>query len=179
MNVLARRLLAVHASLDAARVPHAFGGAIALAYCTGEPRGTRDIDVNVFVGPDRAEDVLSALPGGVAVPADGANTVRDVGQVRLWWADTPIDLFFDVHEFHVEVESQVREVPLSGTVIPVLGCTALAVFKVVFNRTKDWADIEAMFEMEAVDSVELLGWVTRLFGSADSRLGRLQKLLST
>lgn len=179
MNVLARRLLAVHDSLDEARVPHAFGGAIALAYCTEEPRGTRDIDVNVFVGPDRAAEVLSALPGGVAVPADAAITVRGEGQVRLWWEETPIDLFFDVHEFHFEVESQVREVPFSGAAIPILGCTALAVFKVVFNRTKDWADIEAMLEMEAVDSAELLGWVVRLFGSADSRLARLQQLLNT
>ncbi|MDQ1395101.1 MAG: hypothetical protein QOG64_360, partial [Acidimicrobiaceae bacterium] len=45
MPSLAERLLVVHAGLDGARIPHAFGGAIALAYCTEEPRGTRDIDV--------------------------------------------------------------------------------------------------------------------------------------
>jgi hypothetical protein len=49
VSVLAQRLLAVHAALDDAGLPHAFGGAIALAYCTLEPRGTRDIDVNVFI----------------------------------------------------------------------------------------------------------------------------------
>src|SRR5262249_41808856 len=45
LSVLAERLIAIHDSLDAAGVPHAFGGAIALAYCTEEPRGTRDLDV--------------------------------------------------------------------------------------------------------------------------------------
>ena len=35
-----------------------------------------------------------------------------------------------------------------GRRIPVLGCTALAVFKAMFDRTKDWGDIEAMLEAE-------------------------------
>lgn len=58
MSLLAQRLLAVHDALDAAELPHAFGGAIALAYCTEEPRGTRDLDVNVFVDPTRARRSL-------------------------------------------------------------------------------------------------------------------------
>ena len=62
MSLLGERLLAVHDSLTDAALPHAFGGAIALAYCTEEPRGTRDLDVNVFVDPLRAEEALSALP---------------------------------------------------------------------------------------------------------------------
>jgi hypothetical protein len=54
MSVLAERLLEVHAALSEAKLAHAFGGAIALAYCTEEPRGTRDLDVNVFVSPQRS-----------------------------------------------------------------------------------------------------------------------------
>lgn len=53
MSVLAERLLAVHDALADARLPHAIGGAIALGYCTEEPRGTRDLDVNVFVAQRR------------------------------------------------------------------------------------------------------------------------------
>ena len=40
-------IVAVHEHLSAAKVRHAFGGALALAY-VAEPRGTVDIDVNVF-----------------------------------------------------------------------------------------------------------------------------------
>ena len=32
------------------------------AYCTLDPRGTRDLDFNVFVEPERAREVLAALP---------------------------------------------------------------------------------------------------------------------
>jgi len=176
VSVLADRLLAVHAALDAAAVPHAFGGAIALAYCTAEPRGTRDVDVNVFVGPDRAAVVLAALPAPVATDARDVAAARRDGQVRVWWEDTPIDVFFDVHEFHDAAASGVRNVPFAGVTIPVLGCVALAVFKVVFNRTRDWADVEAMLEVDAFDRSTVVGWVVRLFGPGDQRTTRLLAL---
>ena len=53
MSALGERLLAVHDALDGAGMPHAIGGAIALGYCVVEPRGTRDLDVNVFVPQER------------------------------------------------------------------------------------------------------------------------------
>lgn len=39
-------IVAIHQALGAADVPHAFGGAIALAYW-GTPRYTHDVDVNI------------------------------------------------------------------------------------------------------------------------------------
>lgn len=178
MSRLGEKLLAVHDVLDRAKVAHAFGGAIALAYCTQEPRGTRDIDVNVFVGPAESERVFAALPDGVAAsPADVEAVIRD-GQVRLFWDDTPLDLFFDVHEFHSQVASEVREVPFEGAFIPVLGCHALVIFKALFNRTKDWADIEAMLAASAFDGDRALGALFRLLGPDDPATLRLESLLS-
>jgi hypothetical protein len=176
VSVLADRLLEVHAALDAAGIPHAFGGAIALAYCTEEPRGTRDVDVNVFVGADRAGKVLTALPAGVSISPEDVATAAREGQVRVWWGGTPIDVFFDVHEFHDAAQASVHAVPFSGVTIPVLGCDAVAVFKVVFNRTRDWADVEAMLEVDAFDRSAVVGWVVRLFGPGDSRTTRLLSL---
>jgi hypothetical protein len=179
MSVLADRVREVHAALNAAGIPHAFGGALALAYCTEEPRGTRDVDVNVFVGADQAGPVLAALPTGVAVADRDIVAAEQDGQVRVWWEDTPVDVFFDVHEFHDAARASVRPVPFSGVTIPVLGCAAVAVFKLVFNRTRDWADVEAMLEVDAFDRSAVLGWVVRLFGPADQRTARLLKLLTT
>jgi hypothetical protein len=39
-------VLDIHKALSQAEIPHAFGGAIAFAYC-GIPRATHDIDVNI------------------------------------------------------------------------------------------------------------------------------------
>ncbi len=176
MSVLADRLLAVHDALSAARFPHAFGGAIALAYCTEEPRGTRDLDVNVFAEPVRAPEVLSALPEAVAVSAADIQAAEREGQVRVWWEDTPIDVFLDIHRFHREAAEEVREVPFSGRTIPVLGCTALVVFKVLLDRTKDWADIEAVAEAGAADISRASSLVASILGPEDPTVRRLAAL---
>ncbi|HEY8303884.1 MAG TPA: hypothetical protein VIG42_04755 [Solirubrobacteraceae bacterium] len=176
MSLLGQRLLAVHEALAGAALPHAFGGAIALAYCTHEPRGTRDLDVNVFVDPVRAGEALSALPDEVSVSdADIATAARD-GQVRVWWEDTPIDVFLDVHRFHAEVAQDVRSVPFEGRTIPVLDCTALAVFKALFDRTKDWADIEEIVAAGALESTRAVVWLERILGPDRHVVNRLKSL---
>ncbi len=176
MSVLAERLLEVHDALSAAELPHAFGGAIALAYCTEEPRGTRDLDVNVFTEPSRAAEVLGALPTGVSVGAADVRAAERDGQVRVWWEDTPIDVFLNVHRFHSEAAADVRQVPFAGRAIPVLGCTALVVFKALLDRTKDWADIEAIAEMGSADLHEAGAWVARVVGPDDPIASRLAAL---
>lgn len=126
MSLLGQRLIEVDKTLTEARLEHAFGGAIALAYCTEEPRGTRDLDVNIFVSPERAGEVLAALPDPVVVSEADLAMAEQEGQVRLWWGqDTPIDLFLDIHDFHRDVERGVRWVSFEDRTIPVLGCLAL------------------------------------------------------
>ena len=49
MSGLPAKIVALHRALERAQLPHAFGGALALAWCTQRARGTIDIDVNVFV----------------------------------------------------------------------------------------------------------------------------------
>ena len=62
---LADKIVALHSALAAGRLPHAFGGALALAWCTHRARGTIDIDVNVFVDAGKSRSVVAALPRGV------------------------------------------------------------------------------------------------------------------
>jgi hypothetical protein len=176
MSLLAQRLLAVHDALDGAELPHAFGGAIALAYCTEEPRGTRDLDVNVFVDPARAREVFAALPAPVAVAGADVQAAEREGQARVWWEDTPIDVFLDIHRFHEEVARGVRQMPFMDRTIPVLGCTALAVFKALFDRTKDWADIEGMVEAGTMDIAEALAWLQRMVGPEHPAVRRMAAL---
>jgi hypothetical protein len=170
---LAERLLAVHAALDRAGLPHAFGGAIALAYCTLDPRGTSDIDVNVFVPAEDAAGALEALPDGVVVPKDASRTIAADGQMRLWWDETPLDLFFDYAPVHAEAGRHRRIVPFAGTEIPVLAPEELVVFKAMFDRTKDWADVEAVVTAGTVDLSIVRGQLLELVGRDDDRLARL------
>jgi hypothetical protein len=172
---VADRMLAVHDALRAAGLPHAIGGAIALGYCTLEARGTQDVDINVFVTPSRAREVLAALPDGVRVTARDLQVAERDGQVRLLWDATPIDVFFNVLPFHDEVERNIRQVSFGDRTIPVLDCTGLAVFKAMFARPRDWVDIEAMVEARSLDVDEAMRWVREMVGD-DPRVERLAEL---
>ncbi|HLH15227.1 MAG TPA: nucleotidyl transferase AbiEii/AbiGii toxin family protein [Solirubrobacteraceae bacterium] len=172
MSELSELLLAVHDSLQEAGIPHAVGGAIALAYCTLDPRGTRDLDFNVFVGTERAREVLAAMPESVEVSGERLERLERDGQVRLMSRTTPVDLFLNVLPFHDHVAEHTREVPFEGRTIPVLTCTALVVFKAMFDRTQDWADIERMSEAHSFDLEEAARWIREMLGD-DRRTGQL------
>jgi len=144
MSELVEKLFTIHESLTEAGLAHAFGGAIALAYCVEEPRGTRDLDVNIFVDVSEAEPALSSLPHGVRVRKKDIAKVKRDGQARLDWDGTPIDVFLNNIPLHDAVASSVVWVRLEGRDIPILDCASLVIFKALFDRTKDWADIEAI-----------------------------------
>jgi hypothetical protein len=80
------------------------------------------------------------------------------------------------HPFHREVAKGVRWVPLAGRDIPVLDCASLIVFKALFNRTKDWADIEAIVESGADGPADAIAALTRLLGADDATVRRLADL---
>jgi hypothetical protein len=175
MTTLVERIVAVCESLERSAIPWALGGALSLAYATSEPRGTRDIDVNVFVGSSEAQRVFNALPAGVMFTHLDVVEAGERDQVRLWWDTTPIDVFFAADPFHLDVASRCRTVPFDGRQIKVLSAEDLAVFKALFDRTKDWADIEAMVESNAIDLELAAARLGGLLGD-DPRVARMRSL---
>jgi hypothetical protein len=163
---LTQRIVRLHAALDAAGLEHAFGGALALAFCTLEPRATQDIDVNIFVGVDQVEAVLASLPRGVVADERARRSLERDGQARLWWDGTPVDVFLSNHPFHEEARRRCRTVPFAGVdTLPVLACNDLAVFKSFFARPKDAVDITSMVEAGAVDAQSIVTTVAELLGA--------------
>jgi hypothetical protein len=162
-------------TLASARLPFAFGGALAFAYY-GEPRATIDVDINVFVRPDHAADVFDALAplGVVAHPNAPSETLRD-GQVRLHWGRSPIDLFFAYDAFHDHAAARVRSVPFGDITIPILAPDDLLVCKAVFDRRKDWIDIDQILVLTSgeLDVEDVRRWVTKIVSPGDSRLAKL------
>jgi hypothetical protein len=176
--LLLQRLTQVHRALDSVGIDHAIGGAIALAVHVMEPRFTADIDLNVVADPHHPQKLLDALPHEISIPEDAAETIARDGQIRLVWARpspaTPLDLFWPVDPvFHALVVSRAQEVGFLGQGIKVMTATDLMVFKALFNRSKDWVDIESLVEAGAGDVAEAVDWITRFVGQ-DSRVERLK-----
>lgn len=175
MTSLLEQVVEIGDALERSGVPWAFGGGVALAYATNEPRGTRRIDVNVFVPADHAATVFEALPAPVGFSVIDVTAAWNDDRVRLFWEDTPVDVFFAADPFHAEVADRTRSVPFAGRTIRVLCPEDLTVFTAMFDRPEDWVDIAAMVEANSVD----LGVASRRLEQllpGDSRIERLRSL---
>lgn len=150
------RVLRVDRALTRASIPHAIGGAIALGHYA-EPRPIRDIDINVFVPPERRPEVELAL-----APLDDA---------------PPVHLFFSEDALHEAMPAAVREIPFANSAIPIVAPEHLIIRKVMLDRPKDWLDIEALLAAgELVDTAEITAWLDRLIGDQDPRVARFRRL---
>lgn len=166
---LPEKIVAIHGQLTRAKTPHAFGGALALAYYA-EPRATIDVDLNLFVPPSSYLDIERDLARiGVGNGVDLGVVERD-GQCRLRWGNTPIDLFFAYDALHVAMRLATRSEPFGETKIPVLAPEHLLVCKAIFNRPKDWLDIEQMLVcVDDLDLAEVRAWLARIVEADDPR----------
>lgn len=177
------RTVALSRALTEAGIGHAVGGALALAYHVADPRGTNDIDVNVTSPPDQPEIVFRALPPGIRWDTGDVTRATRDGQVRLLWPHPdgeparpiPVDLFLPQHELHSVASSRSELVPMLDAEIPILSATDLTIFKSLFDRTKDWADIEELLRYGDVDQTEVLRWLAEIVGRDDQRLQRFRQ----
>ncbi|HEV7938210.1 MAG TPA: nucleotidyl transferase AbiEii/AbiGii toxin family protein [Solirubrobacteraceae bacterium] len=173
---LPEKIVAIHEQLAQAKIPHAFGGALALAYYA-EPRATIDVDLNLFVAPSSYSDIERDLARiGVGDGVDPKAVERD-GQCRLRWGNTPIDLFFAYDALHDAMRRATRSEPFGETRIPILAPEHLLVCKAIFNRPKDWLDIEQMLVcVDDLDLAEVRTWLDRIVGIDDPRRERFERM---
>jgi hypothetical protein len=170
--------VALFEMLDSAGISHQFGGAIALAWYRF-PRATTDIDVNVTVRPTAAEPVLGLLGHlGVRVTTKDREVVARDGQVRLDWDGSYLDVFFATLDFHMEMAEHARTVRFGPVWIPILAPEDLVVCKAVYDRPRDWLDIEEMLRWGTeIDAGRALHWVGDILGPHAPQYTRLVGLL--
>lgn len=169
--------IAIHEQLRIAKIPHAFGGDVALAYYA-EPSVRIHIDLHVFVPAENWQYVVDALSslGPKAGDPDPIVVQRD-GQHQLWWGDSAINLFFAYDEIHEEMRKETRKVPFADTSLPILSPEHLAICKAMFDRPKDWLDIEQMLiATDALEIGEIEAQLHRMVGADNPRLQRLVEL---
>ena len=162
--------------LQARQLPYAFGGAIALNYHR-EPRSTLDIDINVFVKPEDDEPLLEALSSlyGLEGQERSIQELRQEGQTRTTWGSTFVDLFLANTDFHLSMAERVEQQPFGDQEIPVLAIEDLMICKVLFDRPKDWIDIEAVAKTRRgqLAAAYMRRWLEQFVDPADPRLARL------
>jgi hypothetical protein len=173
MRPILDAIVELHDGLDTAGIHHAFGGAFALLWCTGEPRTTVDIDLNIFASPAETQQVIDALPEEIVATDEDMTKLTTDGQCRLMFDGIPVDVFFNTTRFHDDLRLHVHEHRLADRRLPFLSCNDLAVFKAFFNRRKDWADIEEMLRAGRLDVPYVTEILSEYLGPDDERIREL------
>jgi hypothetical protein len=133
----------------------------------------------VFVAPPDFALVTEALTVlGIGGRRGVEAVIQRDGQCRLWWGQTPVDVYFAYDALHEAMRGALRREPFASTTIPVLAPEHLVICKALFNRPKDWLDIEqVVVSVEELDAQEVRGWLDRIIGADDPRRVRLDELL--
>jgi hypothetical protein len=161
-------------ALEAAGMSYAIGGALALAIA-GVPRGTADVDVNLFVPEERVADAMAVLATlGIDIPATAAAQARERGMFVGRWDGMRIDVFLPSIPFAFEAErTRIRVSDDAGWSGWFLSAEALAVFKLLFFRGKDLVDLERLVAVRAeLDTGYVRRWIADMMGEDDERTRR-------
>ena len=129
--------LAIANAFSTSGIPYALGGALALG-AHGVPRGTLDVDVNVFVSEHELPKVIAQL--------------QSIG---------------------VEIEPTAAEARAHSA-------EAIAIFKLLFFRPKDLADLE---RLNAVQGAHLQrdyvrAWIVDMMGPDDDRVQAWDRIVA-
>ncbi len=175
-------VLELHHHLDDAGISHAFGGALALAY-VAEPRGTVDVDLNVFSSMAEIDVVLPVFEEIGLRPQQGREEWVPLAGIRLGRETDPfpVDVFPALGERYTIIRRRRAYHPFGpgGDELPFLSAEDLTVFKLSFGRDKDWVDIRAIARARA--DLEVAYIEDQLLGlrgpRMHPRLARLRRLI--
>lgn len=162
------------------QVSYAIGGALALAVA-GVPRGTADVDVNVFIEDEELPRVLTLLETlGMVVDRDAsiARARRD-GMFIARWDGMRIDVFLPSIPFSREAErTRTRIHDGTGWSGWFLSPEALTVFKLLFFRGKDLVDLERLVAVRPdLDRAYVRSAIAAMMGEDDERVRRWDEIV--
>jgi len=166
--------------LEESGVEYALGGAIAYG-AWAEPRGTLDIDLNVWVANDALGRVFAILESAhvdveqVAATRDAADRGMFVG----FHGNYRVDVFVPSVAFYETARRLRVRVDLIGRATWVLSPDVLAVFKMLFFRPKDLADVGRLLEIAAarIDPAFVRRELVDMLGADDERIAEWDRLV--
>lgn len=169
-------------ALEASKIDYALGGAIAYS-SWAEPRATRDVDVNLWVGPDRLDEGFATLErAGVVLDRERARAeavergmfVGRLGEYR-------IDVFVPSVAFYDEALRRRVRTRVAHRDTWVLSAEAIAVFKMLFYRPKDLADVGRLLQIQhgRIDVAFVRRWLVEMLGQSDPRIAAWDHLVKS
>lgn len=167
--------------LEQAGCDYALGGAIALA-CWAEPRGTVDVDVSLYLSVDQHGETISTLydVGAEFSAVEARESLSSHGFCRVEFLGRRLDVFLPISTIYELARPRRRRMPIGPRDAWVWDAETLCVFKMMFFRRKDLADVEAI--LRAQGSALDRSWVEHvlldLYGQRDPRINQWHELVA-
>lgn len=173
------RAMGIAEAFEHADVPYAIGGAIALGIW-GVPRGTVDVDVNVFVEADELDHVIDVLLSlGIVLDRERAKAeAAELGMFIGDWEGMRIDVFIPSIEFSHEAHRTRARRTAAGVEAWYLSAEAISVFKLLFFRSKDIADLERLVAVADLDAAYVRAWMVEMMGESDVRVAKWDEVIA-
>jgi len=159
---------------------YALGGAIALSFWAN-PRGTMDVDLTLFLSPEQPAEVVWQLSEiGCDVSAtEAVASLREHGFCRCQYASYRVDVFVPRIPFYELARQRRRNVLLGNERVMVWDAETLSVFKMMFFRRKDIADVEQILRNQpALDRAWVREQLVDMYGARDARIAQWDELVN-
>jgi hypothetical protein len=167
-------------ALESRGCDYAIGGAIALGYWA-QPRGTIDVDVTLFLPPQQPTQCVRLLQQiGCNLNATAAiQSFAEHGCAEVELDGCGIHVFLPTVSFYDLARQRRKQVPLGDQQVMIWDAETLCVFKMMFFRRKDIADVEQILRSggEKLDRAWILDQLHELYGRRDPRISQWHELV--
>jgi hypothetical protein len=168
------------AALEAVGCEYALGGAIALGFWAA-PRGTLDVDVTLFVAPDKLSECVRLMQqiGCTLESNEAIHSLTEHGFCHVEFNNRRIDVFLPLIPFYEEARRRRRQVILGERPVMIWDAATLCVFKMMFFRRKDLADVEQILRVQGgqLDTAWVLQQLVDIYGRRDPRISQWEELV--
>jgi hypothetical protein len=159
---------------------YALGGAIALGFWAA-PRGTIDVDVTLYLPADRPSECIRLLHdvGCELSAAEALESLREHGFCRAAFAGVRVDVFLPIAPFYEAARVRRKPARLGDRRVVIWDAESLAVFKIMFFRRKDLADVEQILRSQGprFDRAWVRDRLAEMYGARDPRLAAWDDLV--
>ena len=170
----------IAAALEGEDCEYAIGGAIALGFWA-EPRGTLDVNVTIYSDPQFSETCEAILRriGCIFEQRVALSSLSEHGYCRVEFHGWRVVVFVPLADFYEVARRRRRLVPLGDSQVHIGDAETLCVFKMMFFRRKDLADVEQLLRSqgEQLDAHWVEHQIAAMYGKRDPRLNTWREIL--
>jgi hypothetical protein len=146
-----------------------------------QPRGTLDVDVTLFISPNHPSTCVRLLQqiGCELVASDALASLAEHGYCQVTFHGRRLDVFLSIVPFYEQGRLRRVKVKLEGSPVMIWEAETLCVFKMMFFRRRDLADVEQILRTqgEKLDRQWIAAQLVTLYGNRDPRIAEWKELV--